>query len=92
MDAGTGQDQVDALVVAFGRVLAAERTAAGYSLQELSKRSGLSVESLHRYEHAKREVRLGDLRKITDALGVTPSELVTAAERRAARGAPAADQ
>lgn len=79
------------LVIAFGRVLAAERTAAGYTLRELSERSGVSTESLHRYEHARREIRLGDLRKVAEALGVTPSGMVDAAERRAGREARPAD-
>lgn len=85
------ENSADDLVAAFGRELIAERTAAGYTLRELAERSGVSVESLHRYEHAKREIRLGDLRKVAKALGLTPSEMIDAAERRAARESRPAD-
>lgn len=79
------------LIVATGRQLAAERVAAGLSLRQLSARSGVSVESLTRYEHAKRVIPLEVLGKIADALGIRPSQLVAAAEERMARDASAAD-
>ena len=74
-----------ALTVATGRQIAAERTAAGYSLKELSAISGVSVESLHRYELAKRDAPLKALAQIADALGMRPSQLMAAAEQRADR-------
>jgi ribosome-binding protein aMBF1 (putative translation factor) len=79
------------LIVATGRQLAAERVAAGLSLRQLSAKSGVSVESLTRYEHAKRVIPLEVLGKIADALGIRPSAIVLAAEDRVEREAAAAD-
>ena len=75
-----------ALTIALGRQLAAERTAAGYSLRELSALSGVSVESLHRYEHAQRDIQLRLLERIADALGMPAWKILAAAEERVARG------
>lgn len=75
------------LIVATGRQLAAERVAAGLSLRQLSAKSGVSVESLTRYEHAKRVIPLEVLGKIADALGLRPSAIVLAAEARVDREA-----
>ena len=76
-----------ALIAALGRQIAAERTAAGHSLRDFSELSGVSVESLHRYEHGKRDIPYGTLQKIAAALNMRPSALMLAAEERAARDA-----
>jgi transcriptional regulator with XRE-family HTH domain len=76
-----------ALTIATGRQIAAERIGARYSLRELSALSGVSVESLHRYELAKRDVPLKALAQIAEALGLRPSEIMAAAEARMERDA-----
>lgn len=76
--------RASALTIATGRQIAAERYAAGYSLKEFAALSGVSAESLHRYELAKRDAPLEALAKIAAALGLRPSELMARAEVRAA--------
>lgn len=75
------------LTIATGRQIAAERVAAGYSLRQLSALSGVSVESITRYEHAKREIPLQALGRIAEALKIAPSALLASAELRRDRDA-----
>lgn len=91
MDAKARPQAPSALTVAAGRQIAAERVAAGHSLRELSALSGVSVESLHRYEHAQRDVPMKALAQIAAALGLRPSLLIIRAEERAARDTTAAE-
>lgn len=74
-----------ALTVALGRQIAAERTAAGHSIREFAARSGMSPESVWRYENAERTVPLEKLNQIAAALGLLPSHLLASAEERASR-------
>lgn len=90
MDTNEEPNETRDLIVEYGRQLAAERARAGWTLDELSKRSGISRESLHRYEHGQREIRLGDMRRVARALGTTVDRMVTEAEYRAEHGAPPA--
>jgi len=80
----TENQRASALTIATGRQIAAERTAAGYSLKEFAALSGVSAESLHRYELAKRDAPLKALTQIAEALGLRPSQLMARAEERAA--------
>lgn len=75
------------LTVAFGRQIAAERTAKGYSLREFAAMTGISPESLHRYEKGKRDAPLKAVGLIANALGMTGAQLVALAELRADRDA-----
>jgi transcriptional regulator with XRE-family HTH domain len=79
------------LNVALGRQLAAERTAAGLSLRRLSALSGVSVESITRYEHAKRDIPMPALGKLAAVFNLRPSQIVAAAEERLEREAVNAD-
>jgi transcriptional regulator with XRE-family HTH domain len=80
-----------ALAIATGRQIAAERTAAGYSLREFAALSGVSAESLHRYEHAQRDAPLKALVQIADALGIPVSRILVRAEERVADAAARSD-
>lgn len=77
---------VRALAIALGRQIAAERTAAGISAEKLAEKVGINKNSLGRYERAERDIPLVVLAGITSALGLAaPSDLMRAAEERAAR-------
>jgi transcriptional regulator with XRE-family HTH domain len=82
--------EVRALAVALGRQIAAERTGAGMSAEKLAERVGISKNSLGRYERAERDIPLPIIASIASALNMSaPSDLMRAAEERAARGASA---
>jgi transcriptional regulator with XRE-family HTH domain len=85
MDGFEQEKDIDerAFVVAFGRELAAERARAGYSLRKLADRAGLALMTLHRVEHAQREIKLGDLKRVASALGVSPSAMLDSATEHA---------
>lgn len=86
------KDQTLSLLnIALGRQLAAERTAAGLSLRQLSALSGVSVESITRYEHAKRDIPMPALGKLAAVFKLRPSQLVAAAEERMEREASNAE-
>lgn len=79
-----------ALLIALGRQLAAERTAAGLSQRDLAKRAGVSPEAIYRYENGKRDIPMKVLNAIAVALGLRPSQILLAAEERAGRDARSA--
>lgn len=81
----TPSDAEQAFVLAVGRRIAAERHAAGYSQRDFAKVSGVSKESLQRYEHGERQAPLGTLFKIADALGIEPEDLMRAARAQTVR-------
>ena len=75
-------------VEALGKTIQAERTAAGLTLEQLGARAGgLHRNTVHDYEHGRKEVPFGKLIDIADALGLTVLELLQIAERRSERGA-----
>jgi transcriptional regulator with XRE-family HTH domain len=46
------------------------------SLHELEEKSGISYATIHRLEHAKTSAHPKTIRKLAEALGVDPSELL----------------
>jgi len=67
----------------FARAVWAELDAAHISQAELARRSGIPVRSLRRIMLAEVDVKLRQMRAISDALGLHCSELVGHAERLA---------
>lgn len=60
----------------FGLNLSQVRRGCGYSQERLAARAGLSRDTIHRIEGAKRSPQLGTLLALADALGVDPRELL----------------
>lgn len=58
------------------------RDAAGLKLQELATLTGLSVSALSNIETGKRDLRLSTLRRIAEALRLTPADLLADKEDR----------
>ena len=56
-------------------------TDRGWSLQELSRRSGLSLSTLRSWRKRGSRICLGSLKCICDAFGVTMAEFVAELER-----------
>ena len=60
----------------IGRVMETHRIKLGLSLNELAKRTGVSHTALIHIRDGRNDPRIGTLRKLAKALGVTPSTLV----------------
>jgi transcriptional regulator with XRE-family HTH domain len=63
-------------VVYVGDRLKALRIRRALTQEELARRAGLSKNAVNRLEVDKAEPRMSTLRKLAQALGVDPSELI----------------
>jgi transcriptional regulator with XRE-family HTH domain len=52
------------------------RRRRGWKLSDLARRTGLPISTLSRYERDTRDMPASKLRRIADALGVTPNDLL----------------
>lgn len=52
------------------------RKALGLTLEELAARTGISWQTIQRYETGVRNIKLESLKQIAEALGVTSAELM----------------
>lgn len=69
--------QVEQVVEANGDALRRERELRGYSLRELAERSGVTQDNIWKIEHGKTRRPHGrTLRRLADALGIEPRELM----------------
>lgn len=75
-----GPTEFSAKVVAQ---IKAEMAAGGILLQDLPERTGLSASSLSRYMNGHRDMNLGDVQVIANALGIDYFELMRRAGERA---------
>lgn len=76
---GTYGNDINAAMIAQ---IGAEMGARGWNRNELAKRSGISTSSIYRYMDAERQMKLGDIADIAEALGMDYFELSTRAQRR----------
>jgi transcriptional regulator with XRE-family HTH domain len=60
----------------FGRRLRYLRDQAGMTLSQVSQATGIAVSSVGRLERGEREPGWETVRKLADALGVTPSDFL----------------
>lgn len=67
---------MQAAVVKIGENLKRLRTRAALTQAELAERAGLTTAAVARVERDEAEPRMTSLRKLAEALGVDPSELV----------------
>jgi transcriptional regulator with XRE-family HTH domain len=56
------------------------RVESALSLRALSEKSGVGFATIHALENGHRPARLVTIRKLTDALGVEPKELMKGEE------------
>jgi transcriptional regulator with XRE-family HTH domain len=66
--------------ISFGRRLAHARQAAGLTLQELAKRVGWHVSTLHNYESGRRPLKIAQLAQLAAALNRSPAALLAASD------------
>lgn len=65
---------------ATAKAIAAERSIAGMTVRELSAKANIPQSSLMRVLQAEREIKINQIAKIADALGIYPHEIVETAE------------
>ncbi len=70
------QDVVEANVVRGQSLVRAWREHFGLTQKELAQKAGMSQPALARIEKADARPRLATLKKIADALGLTPQQLM----------------
>jgi transcriptional regulator with XRE-family HTH domain len=63
-----------------GQRLRELRVQRALSLRALGERSGVSFATINNLENGKRPARLATIRKLADALGVEPKELMKGEE------------
>lgn len=71
----------DTLIDAICSVIREERTNLGYSVYELSQRSGVSQQAIAYYEKLERRPNLECLAKIAKAMDFKTSEIIAMAEK-----------
>ena len=59
-----------------GQRLRELRVERALSLRALGERSGVAFDAINKLENGKRPARLATIRKLAEALGVQPSELI----------------
>lgn len=73
-----------AFAAAIAAQLRAERAAAGLTIEDLSALSGASRSSVFRYLSGARDIGVGSLFAITQAMGLSVAEFTRRAEDRIA--------
>lgn len=76
LHSGVSRKKPDRLAVDVGNRIAQIRKTRGWSQEDLGKRYGASQKRISEIERGDRELRLGTLRKVADALGVAPYVLL----------------
>lgn len=75
--------KADQLAQAFGRVLRERRLAASLSQEKLALEAGVDRTFVSLLERGGRQPTLSTLWRLSEALGVAPSELVKSVEKSA---------
>lgn len=73
--------KADDLAQAFGQVLRERRLAAGLSQERLALEAGVDRTFVSLLERGGRQPTLGTLWRLAGAMGVRPSDLVSAVEK-----------
>lgn len=85
LDAVVGNDDVEhrqkRALRSLSARLGAERASRGWSMRELSLRTGVSIAQLSRIESGERQPSFGTLINLADAFGLTPSDLLADTKR-----------
>lgn len=71
----------ESLITEICHVIEQERVGKGYSIYELSQRSGVSQQGIGYYEKLERRPNIDCLARIARALDMTLSELIAMAEK-----------
>ena len=75
-------DPADRYTAALAAELRAQRGVTGKTFPVISEATGITVQTLQRIFKGQRDLRASHLILIADALGVSVSDIVTAAQQR----------
>lgn len=70
---------------ATAKAIAAERSAAGLTIKELSEKSGVPERTLIRMLKNERDIKVTQIAQLAEVFGINPHELIEEAERFIAR-------
>lgn len=74
---------------ATAKAIAAERSAAGLTIKELSEKSGVPERTLIRMLKNERDIKVTQIAQLAEVFGINPHELIEEAEKFIARAARA---
>lgn len=66
---------------ATAKALHAARAVSGLTYDELSQKSGMNVQAIYRVFGAKGEIKVTQLASLADAMGLTPIDIMSDAQR-----------
>lgn len=72
---------------ATAKAIAAERSAAGLTIKELSEKSGVPERTLIRMLKNERDIKVTQIAQLADVFSINPHELIEEAEKFIARAA-----
>lgn len=72
---------------ATAKAIAAERSAAGLTIKELSEKSGVPERTLIRMLKNERDIKVTQIAQLAEVFGINPHELIEEAEKFIARAA-----
>ena len=72
---------------ATAKAIAAERSAAGLTIKELSEQSGVPERTLIRMLKNERDIKVTQIAQLAEVFGINPHELIEEAEKVIARAA-----
>ena len=72
---------------ATAKAIAAERSAAGLTIKELSEKSGVPERTLIRMLKNERDIKVTQIAQLAEVFGINPHELIEEAEKIIARAA-----
>lgn len=68
--------EVSEFCIALGKHIRALRKEKKISIEEIAYKANLDAQNLRKYELGKQEMRVSMLKRIADAFGIKPSELL----------------
>jgi len=68
--------EIPLFCVDFGKQIRELRKKNNLSIEEIAFKAGIDAQNLRKYELGKQEMKISMLKRIADAFGVSPSELI----------------
>lgn len=68
--------EIPLFCVEFGKHIRELRKKHNLSIEEIAFKAGIDAQNLRKYELGKQEMKISMLKRIADAFGVSPSELI----------------
>ncbi|QNM84329.1 helix-turn-helix transcriptional regulator [Polaribacter pectinis] len=62
--------------IEFGKHIRELRKKGNLSIEEIAFKAGIDAQNLRKYELGKQEMKISMLKRIADAFGISPSQLI----------------